>query len=1169
MNMIRKQIFSAMALLLAGGMTGALADDVFVDMGTRGVDIPPSMYGVFFEEINHAGDGGLYAELLQNRGFEEQDVPRGCTYKDGAVYAPHAVNYYYNGYSDWHIGWDLEGKKYTGWTFSNKNCTISKDVLTPDKPLDVNTPNALRLVISNARTGAQADVINTGYWGVAVQSGATYKVRFYLRTSDYKGDVKAFIGDASGNDIGSKTFSVTKDGTWKEYTAEITASRTVTDGKFHLQFAAAGTVYVDYVSLFPTDTYCGRENGPRKDLAQFVADLKPAFIRWPGGCIVEGITLDNRVRWKETLGDPMQRRGEYSLWGYRSSWGLGYHEFLQMCEDMHTQGMFVDNVGLACCFRNGDFIPAIEDSLKDYVQDISDAIEYAIGDVNTTWGKKRAEAGHPAPFPLKYVELGNENWGERYGDRFAFFYGPLKKKWPQIKFINTLSGDDNWGTPETKKSDYYDIHFYQNADYYYNNALYFEKEKRGDFKTYVGEYNANDGDAWGSMNDALSEAVFMGDMERNADYVDMASYAPLLINVNAMSFPCNLIGYNNNKVYGRASYYVQKMYSNNRPDFNVKTRIYASNQTKSTEGRVGVGTINAQAEFRNLKVSKNDGTRTYYTSDFLARPDEWTEGGGTWVKTNDNTYKQTSTADGTAVSLMNEYSFCNSTLEVEARKISGKEGIVVMFGGSKENTGNGYRFTVGGWGNTKAAVEKVVDGRSSTISDLAPMTLKTSQWYKIKIVMHECKDVMCYVDDKLVCTATMPDLLTGRVQAFGGYDRTTGEIVVKVVNAVDSVMNATVHINGENIQPTGKIITLTSTTLKEENSVNEPTKIAPVEETFNGFAKEFTYQFKPRSLTLMRIKADSAEATQQVYGEYNCRQDPVPLYGAETALSMAKSKLQRLVSIAKANLVESASFYSQLSSATTKASNVLTDTKANMTDIKSATTTLSARLAQYFKSAMVTDNEVTSKMKNPNFTSMSTDGWQGTLPGLERNVAEFYNTRFDSYQTITGLENGYYLIYLQGYYRFGGPVEKAYATYIEGGEQLNAYLYGNDKQVALGSVFENTFSFGSWNGYCNWRAEAEQAFNTSADTYANYLMVKVTNGTLKLGLRKSTVTDCDWCCFNNFRLFYMPKATKVTAAIMTKQTSNNIYDLSGRRCSKDNLKKPNIYIEDGHKVLEK
>jgi hypothetical protein len=328
---------------------------------------------------------------------------------------------------------------------------------------------------------------------------------------------------------------------------------------------------------------------------------------------------------------------------------------------------------------------------------------------------------------------------------------------------------------------------------------------------------------------------------------------------------------------------------------------------------------------------------------------------------------------------MNEYSFCNSTVEVEARKLSGDEGVLVMFGGSKTNTSNGYRFTVGGWNNTKAGIEKVVDGHATLISSLAPISLVNSRWYKIKVVMHECKDIQCYVDGQLLCTASLPDLLPGRVQAFGGYDKANGEIVVKVVNAVDSVMNATVHINGSNIQSAGKVYTLTSGALKDENYINSPSKIVPVEETYTGFCQGVHLSVQASlAHAVSASKQTLQKPSKQVYTDYNCRQDPIRLYGAEIALSMAKSKLQRLVDIANANLVESACVTTTNSlSATTRPPNVAA-ADANLTDVKSATTPYPPVLLSIFKAAMSSGEDCTSKMKNPNFTSMSTDGWQGS-----------------------------------------------------------------------------------------------------------------------------------------------------------------------------------------------
>lgn len=419
--------------LLAAGLTASAQQTakIYVDMGTRGHDVSKSMYGMFFEEINHAGDGGLYAEMIQNRGFEEQDVPSGMTYRDGRVYtADNIQNYYGLDYpgAKWRT-WNLDELKYKGWGFTASGLRYTKDVTTPASPLNVNTPNALHLVITEkTKDSGYLDVINSGYWGIATKSGATYKLRFYLNTANYVGTVKAKLCDKSGNSIGEHDFAVTADGAWHEYTATLTASQTVNDGSFRLEFSQTGTVDVDYVSLFPTDTYKGRDNGLRRDIAETLEGLHPSFLRWPGGCIVEGIELDNRVKWKETLGDPVQRRGEYSLWDYRSTYGLGMYEFLQMCEDMGMDGMFVGNVGMSCSLQTGQFIdPKDTAALRPFRQDIEDAIEYAIGDPATNeWAAKRAAAGHPAPFPLKYVELGNENGTDRYAERFDYFYQYLK-----------------------------------------------------------------------------------------------------------------------------------------------------------------------------------------------------------------------------------------------------------------------------------------------------------------------------------------------------------------------------------------------------------------------------------------------------------------------------------------------------------------------------------------------------------------------------------------------------------------------------------------------------------------------------------------------------------------------------------------------------------------------
>lgn len=572
-----------------------------IDYSQPGPDIPQSMYGIFFEEINHSGDGALYAELIQNRGFEEHVIISGCEYRDGFVYAPQSLNYISNKLSNWRHPWDFEKLKYTAWELEQGDGEASCDVVD-EAPLHPATPHSMKINIKNPGDGRRVSLVNEGYWGVPVEKGEKYKLRFYLRTNEeYTGGVTAKVVSVDNKVLAEKRFRVGSEG-WNEYTAVLKSSGTDSKGTLQLSFDAPGTVWVDYVSLFPKKTFKNRENGLRRDVAQKLADMKPAFIRWPGGCIVEGATIENQVKWKETLGDPMTRRGEWDLWNYRTTMGFGYHEFLQFCEDIDADAMFVANVGLSCRFRNGDYVDDAQ--LPVYIQDICDAIDYAIGDASTEWGAKRIKAGHPKPFSLKYVELGNENWGSRYTDIYKRFYKVLKPKYPQIEFISTVGfGDDEVRLTEV---DMIDPHWYVKSDFFWNNTHLFDNKERGKYKVYVGEYACNQEVGSGNMKAALSEAAFMVGMERNSDLVTMSSYAPLIENSNRRDWCTNMIWVTNEQVMGRSSYYVQQIFSLNRPDVNLKITIGGD----AVQGKVeAIAGYDAQAGETVIKVVNGEGQR--------------------------------------------------------------------------------------------------------------------------------------------------------------------------------------------------------------------------------------------------------------------------------------------------------------------------------------------------------------------------------------------------------------------------------------------------------------------------------------------------------------------------------------------------------------------------------
>lgn len=374
--------------------------------------------------------------------------------------------------------------------------------------------------------------------------------------------------------------------------------------KLALEFDAPGKIWIDYVSLFPEKTFNNRPNGLRKDVAEMLVGLKPAFFRWPGGCVVEGITLNNRFEWKKTLGDPAARPGEYSTWGYRCSYGFGYYEMLQFCEDIGAKAMFVCNVGLGCQFRMGDACP--DDKISYYLDDCMDAIEYALGDVTTEWGKRRAADGHAEPFPLQYVEIGNENWGPEYDRRFDLFYKAIKEKYPQLTLIyNEMPQRD--GAPAIAKTDMIDPHWYVDPYFFFRNTTLFDTYERGKYTVYVGEYACNRGVGGGNMLGALSEAAFIGGMERNGDLVTMASYAPLFENRHDRNWATNLIWIDSDQVMGRSSYYVQKMAAENRPDYNVKSNItmHEAQPESVGKGHLGLGASLASVEFKDVKVIQN------------------------------------------------------------------------------------------------------------------------------------------------------------------------------------------------------------------------------------------------------------------------------------------------------------------------------------------------------------------------------------------------------------------------------------------------------------------------------------------------------------------------------------------------------------------------------------
>ena len=544
---MKKNIIAFVFLVFVNLSYGQI-NKLVVDVSVSKAKIQPTMYGIFFEDINFAADGGLYAEMIKNRGFEFE-IPL------------------------------------TGWLqpntdrFSlNKNSGSAEIIKIDDNK---SNRNICRVTINNDTNYV---LLNEGFRGIGIKKDALYNLS--LDASEQSGDIQkinfAFV-NKDGNELGST--SVKPSGhDWSSYTAQLQATATESKCKLKITFEGKGIIDLDMISVFPEDTWKGRKKGLRKDLVQLLYDLKPGFLRFPGGCIVEGRTLAKRYQWKNTVEPVENRKVLINRWNtefkhrltpdYFQSFGLGFFEYFQLAEDIGAEPLPILNCGMACQFNTAELVPL--NKLDPYVQDALDLIEFANDDVGSTWGKLRSDMGHPKPFNMKYIGIGNEQWGQQYIDRYKIFEKAIKEKYPDIKIVSAVGPfpegeqfDFLMNKMKKLNADIVDEHYYKPPEWFRENATRYDSYDRSGPKIFAGEYAAQSvaiasPDNKNNWECALSEAAFMTGLERNADVVVMSSYAPLFAHADAWQWTPDLIWFNNLSSYGTADYYVQKMFSNNK-----------------------------------------------------------------------------------------------------------------------------------------------------------------------------------------------------------------------------------------------------------------------------------------------------------------------------------------------------------------------------------------------------------------------------------------------------------------------------------------------------------------------------------------------------------------------------------------------------------------------------
>ncbi|MCX6908745.1 MAG: DUF1080 domain-containing protein [Verrucomicrobia bacterium] len=785
------------ALLSIGSVFGSCGAEetakLTVEVGKPGHKIAPTLWGIFFEDINLSADGGIYPELVRNRSFEDNET---------------VAEY---------------------WSLATNGVAKADLAIDDSKPLNPFNRRSLRWNISDA-SGGKVSLVNEGYYGMAMAKDADYRLSFAARsTNGFSGPLSVAIESKSGQPLAQGKIEGIGGG-WKTFTLDIKASATDPQARLVIGAAANGTVWLDMVSLMPKATW--KNHGLRPDLCEMLAAMKPSFVRFPGGCWVEGDNMSKMYHWKNTIGDITHRIPLWNIWQYNATHGLGYHEYLQLSEDLGAEPLFCINVGMS----HKEVIPM--DQMGQWVQDALDAIEYANGPTNTVWGGLRAKNGHPVPFNMKYMEIGNENGGPAYHERWPLFVNAIKSKYPQMQLIANVWG----GYPSNAPPAIIDEHYYNVPEFFMAQAGKYDKYDRKGPKVFVGEYAVTRDCGLGNLRGAVGEAAFMTGMERNSDVVIMASYAPLFCNANHKRWPINLINFDSARAFGLPGYYVQKLFSEHRGDVTVPLDVKSPMMDQpGRAGNVGVGTWATQAEFKDIKVTAKDG-RVQFASDFSKNMRGWKTNGGKW-EVADGALRQTSRDNGVHA-MIGEKNWRDYTLSLKARKLGGAEGFLIPFQVQRDKEKSWWNL--GGWGNKEHGLE--VPGIHA---ERMPGKIETGRWYDIKI---ECLGarVRCYLDGKLIHDVTREPLQS--LYASASRVKKTGELILKVVNGNSQPLATAINLKGLSKVKSATAIVLTSDNELDENTLDEPTKVAPKTQTLSVTGPAFKHTFPGNSVTVLRLK---------------------------------------------------------------------------------------------------------------------------------------------------------------------------------------------------------------------------------------------------------------------------------------------------------------------------
>ena len=814
---MKKTALLTTCLLCCGVATAQVTIDI--DANQRGPKISPTHYGIFFEDINHAADGGIYAELIRNRSFE-----------DGPEYGKPA---------------DMQAWS----TYAAAPSQLAAHLIQPSKKsslLNSAQQNALELTIS-ATAANPVCLVNEGYWGINTVQGRQYKLSFWAK-GKYKGSIKATLCSKDGSAIYAEAKI---DGfigkNWTKYTATLKADANDPQAQFALVFDGKGTLQLDVVSLFPP-TFKNRENGLRPDLAQMLYEMHPKFMRFPGGCFVEGqISPENAFRWERTIGPIEERPGHWNVnWGYRTTDGIGFHEYLQMAEDLGAKPLYVVNVGL---WHGGQ---THIDSIQPWIDETLAALEYANGPVTSKYGALRAKNGHPAPFNIEYLEIGNENnqpdprqQSDHYYERYDKFRQAILARYPKMQLIGNVAA---WGTDEPKwysqlPVELLDEHYYRNPAWFAEAFHKYDSYSRRGPKIYVGEYAVTSGFGnLGNLNAALGEAVYMMGMENNSDIVPLNSYAPIFVNENDAKWRPDMIRFSSSRVMGTPSYYVQMLMPRN-----IGTQVVRVNMENPYEAaarlkpvtpmrnRVGYATWATQASYTHCDPLPKTGKPEFIVGD--------------WAVNSEGILQQKSNREATLAMCNHVIDSDHYTVKCRARKDGGAEGFIIVF--NYTDPQNYCWVNFGGWGNTLHGIEQV-SGGGKTQTATKPGTIETGRWYDVTLSVAG-DSVKAWLDDQLVFDTVLKHNTAQGIFSSATIDEPAGEIIVKLVNTQQEGTTTLLNLSNFAVKR-AKVIRLASLSGDDENTLQQPTNISPTEHELSPVGNTVEVELPAYSLNIVRIK---------------------------------------------------------------------------------------------------------------------------------------------------------------------------------------------------------------------------------------------------------------------------------------------------------------------------